>query len=246
MGSIKAALIAIAVAGPALLGSGGEALAHTSGVEPKAGTWRTWVLSSGRELRLPPPPDAIPTRPELAEVQGSGAEEAVVLRAQQATAVEGRGQGGGLPKGLGHSRPHSPLGPDRPRTGGTTHDRQTHLGSRPLTGTRPSRIRPAEHRAPTMRHVAAWDSKYDHHRPRRPWPIRRLGRPSLCPNRRTRVSMPWRQERPRRSWPISGRLRRRGLPSLPKTPPGRACRPASSTPATSARDSRWVARWPRA
>ena len=25
-------------------------------VEPKAGTWKTWVLASGSDLRLPPPP----------------------------------------------------------------------------------------------------------------------------------------------------------------------------------------------
>jgi membrane-associated phospholipid phosphatase len=34
-------------------------------VEPNAGTWKTWVLSSGRELRLAPPPDAAATRGEL-------------------------------------------------------------------------------------------------------------------------------------------------------------------------------------
>ena len=32
--------------------------------EPGAGTWRTWVLSSGNQFRLPPPPDAAATRTE--------------------------------------------------------------------------------------------------------------------------------------------------------------------------------------
>ena len=27
-------------------------------VEPKAGTWKTWVISSGKDFRVPPPPDA--------------------------------------------------------------------------------------------------------------------------------------------------------------------------------------------
>ncbi len=29
-------------------------------IEPNAGTWRTWLLKSGNELRLPPPPDEKP------------------------------------------------------------------------------------------------------------------------------------------------------------------------------------------
>lgn len=35
-------------------------------VEPKGGTWKTWVLSNGAQLRLPPPPDAGATQGELA------------------------------------------------------------------------------------------------------------------------------------------------------------------------------------
>jgi membrane-associated phospholipid phosphatase len=34
-------------------------------IEPRAGTWRTWILSSGRELRLPPPGDAAATADEI-------------------------------------------------------------------------------------------------------------------------------------------------------------------------------------
>ncbi len=36
-------------------------------VEPDAGSWRTWFLAAGSEVRLPPPPD---NREELAQVQG--------------------------------------------------------------------------------------------------------------------------------------------------------------------------------
>jgi len=39
-------------------------------VEPKAGTWKTWVLVSGSELRLPAPPNAAATKAELAEIKG--------------------------------------------------------------------------------------------------------------------------------------------------------------------------------
>jgi membrane-associated phospholipid phosphatase len=43
-------------------------------VEPKAGTWKTWVLASGSELRLPPPPDAAATKAELAELKSLAAQ----------------------------------------------------------------------------------------------------------------------------------------------------------------------------
>jgi len=32
-------------------------------VEPTAGTWKTWIISSGRDFRVPPPPDAAAQRP---------------------------------------------------------------------------------------------------------------------------------------------------------------------------------------
>ena len=34
-------------------------------IEPNAGTWKTWVIPSGRALRLPPPPDARATQAEI-------------------------------------------------------------------------------------------------------------------------------------------------------------------------------------
>src|SRR5690349_9850017 len=40
-------------------------------VEPGAGSWKTWVLASGSELRLPPPPDSAS---ELAEVRAQAAQ----------------------------------------------------------------------------------------------------------------------------------------------------------------------------
>jgi membrane-associated phospholipid phosphatase len=55
-------LTALAVMLPVIPG-----LAQTPGmVEPGAGSWKTWVLSSGKELRLGPPPGAAHTQTEIA------------------------------------------------------------------------------------------------------------------------------------------------------------------------------------
>lgn len=42
-------------------------------LEPGAGAWRTWVLSSGSQFRLPPPPDAAVMRGEIAELRSLSA-----------------------------------------------------------------------------------------------------------------------------------------------------------------------------
>ena len=38
-------------------------------IEPSAGKWKTWVLTSGDQLRLPPPPDEAATRAEVAQLK---------------------------------------------------------------------------------------------------------------------------------------------------------------------------------
>jgi membrane-associated phospholipid phosphatase len=43
--------------------------AASPSIEPGAGAWATWLLASGAELRLPPPPDATGTQPEVAELR---------------------------------------------------------------------------------------------------------------------------------------------------------------------------------
>jgi membrane-associated phospholipid phosphatase len=49
-------------------------------IEPRAGTWKTWVLKSGSELRLPPPPDATATTTEIQELRAlAGRRDAAVL-----------------------------------------------------------------------------------------------------------------------------------------------------------------------
>lgn len=39
--------------------------AQTGQIEPNAGNWRTWVISSGRDYRVPPPPNPAETQAEL-------------------------------------------------------------------------------------------------------------------------------------------------------------------------------------
>src|SRR5512133_2104140 len=41
-------------------------------IEPRAGAWKTWVISSGREFRAPAPPDAGTTRAELGWIRDIG------------------------------------------------------------------------------------------------------------------------------------------------------------------------------
>jgi membrane-associated phospholipid phosphatase len=40
-----------------ILLSGSCAFAQSDLIEPKAGTWKTWVITSGKDFRVPPPPD---------------------------------------------------------------------------------------------------------------------------------------------------------------------------------------------
>lgn len=68
----------VAVGAALLVGSAlvliGVATAQPSGTaehtEPDAGAWRTWVLASGGQFRLPPPPDAAATRVEIERLRG--------------------------------------------------------------------------------------------------------------------------------------------------------------------------------
>ena len=44
-------------------------------IEPQAGTWKTWAISSGKDFRVPPPPDAAATKGELAWLRDFVAEK---------------------------------------------------------------------------------------------------------------------------------------------------------------------------
>lgn len=61
-------LIAL-VLGSAFTPSAQTVSAQATMVEPKAGTWKTWVLTSGSQLRRAAPPDQAATQAELKEVQ---------------------------------------------------------------------------------------------------------------------------------------------------------------------------------
>jgi membrane-associated phospholipid phosphatase len=49
--------------------SASYAFAQSEQIEPNAGSWRTWIISSGKDFRVPPPPDASATANEIAELQ---------------------------------------------------------------------------------------------------------------------------------------------------------------------------------
>lgn len=64
-------LIGLALSLSFIFAAPAMALAHNNPLEPRAGFWRTYVLVSGDEIELPPPPDKFSdrTRAELAELR---------------------------------------------------------------------------------------------------------------------------------------------------------------------------------
>ena len=46
-----------------------DAFAQSDPIEPNAGTWKTWVISSGEDFRVPPPPEADAAAAELAQMR---------------------------------------------------------------------------------------------------------------------------------------------------------------------------------
>src|SRR5262245_47696633 len=81
--AIKHSATAIAIFAFATLGacmSSRVASSPPSDVEPLAGRWKTWVLSSGSQLRLPPPPDQAATEAELHQLRAlAGQRDAAAL-----------------------------------------------------------------------------------------------------------------------------------------------------------------------
>ena len=43
-------------------------------VEPNAGQWKTWVIASGRAMRLQPPPDSDTTAAEIQSIKDSASQ----------------------------------------------------------------------------------------------------------------------------------------------------------------------------
>jgi membrane-associated phospholipid phosphatase len=48
----------------------GQPLANAESTQEEVGKWRTWVLTSGSQFRVPPPPDEAATRIELEQLRG--------------------------------------------------------------------------------------------------------------------------------------------------------------------------------
>ena len=57
-------VLGLGILGPAMARPAAKAAA--SGVEPNAGTWKTWVLTSGDQFRSAAPPDEAATQKEIA------------------------------------------------------------------------------------------------------------------------------------------------------------------------------------
>lgn len=75
-------LAAIAVAAMLLVGCGGSDDDESRGAEPTAGSWKTWVLSSPAEIRVPPPPGS---DSPAAERDASGREAAMAANTAEQT-----------------------------------------------------------------------------------------------------------------------------------------------------------------
>lgn len=126
-------------------------------VEPTAGAWRTWVLSSGSELRLPAPPDRRATRAELQQLNDLAAQRPVM-----ADQIAVWTSGGPVYRWNELALEHSL------KRGVTTP-----LGSRALT-----LLNVAIYDAT----IAAWDSKYTYNRPRPSVQFPPLGAAAPVPN----------------------------------------------------------------
>ena len=55
--------------GVVFLFAGSCAFAQSEQIEPEAGTWKTWVISSAKDFRVPAPPDASATEGELEQLR---------------------------------------------------------------------------------------------------------------------------------------------------------------------------------
>ncbi len=49
--------------------SAASTYAQSDSIEPTAGIWKTWVIPSGKDFRVPPPPDSSATSAELSQVR---------------------------------------------------------------------------------------------------------------------------------------------------------------------------------
>ena len=108
-------------------------------IEPDAGKWKTWVLTSGDQLRLPPPPDETATRAEIAQLKD-------IAKQRDAGTLERIIWWNAGPPGYRWTSIAIPPGP----ASATLHSRIMALLSVAIYDAT----------------VAAWDSKYAYNRPR--------------------------------------------------------------------------------
>ncbi|MBV8216586.1 MAG: vanadium-dependent haloperoxidase, partial [Verrucomicrobia bacterium] len=114
-----------------------ECSAISAPIEPTAGKWKTWVLTSGDQLRLSPPPDEATTRAEIAQLKA-------IVKERDAAALERINWWNAGPPGYRWTSIAIPPGP----ANATLHTRIMALLSVAIyDGT-----------------VAAWDSKYAYNR----------------------------------------------------------------------------------
>ena len=122
--------------------AGAQPFGAADRTEPGAGAWRTWVLSSGSQFRLAPPPDAAATRAEVDQLRAMAAARDSETRERiawwAAVAPSYRWNQVALDEAMRAGLPANPA----------------------------SRHLALLHTALADAMVAAWDSKYAHDRPR--------------------------------------------------------------------------------
>lgn len=78
--TIAAAAVALALSGASLRAQ--NPVFEAGKLEPNAGKWKTWIISSGQAYRVPPPPGAAETRQELQRMQDMAAQLSDATREQ--------------------------------------------------------------------------------------------------------------------------------------------------------------------
>src|SRR5215212_2319914 len=75
-----AGLAATALGGATVHRAGADVASVGIPIEPNAGTWKTWLLSRGDQLRHAEPPDEEATTQELTELQSMASERDAAMR----------------------------------------------------------------------------------------------------------------------------------------------------------------------
>lgn len=142
---IKAGVAAMAVGATVSLPGISPAISVTasdSQIEPNAGTWKTWVLASGSEMRLPAPPDQAATAAEMQTLKTMAAQRDAAALDQIAFWDAGA--------------------PSYRWVEATLNQ----IAKKPLSNPRNARLLSLVNVAMYDAIIAAWDTKYAYNRPR--------------------------------------------------------------------------------